>query len=145
MLLFNARAGIKAFMFPMLGRHHLCSRSNQQLRTLWGSWLLSLMAWDTGASSRTVLRTYLRFSVSFQFCLFTNIVFTITCTVFTKCLYFILFYVRPTATLDSAVTAGSHGAKNFLMRDEKEVVQCVFYENVSKKNTSSLIGKGDIQ
>jgi hypothetical protein len=91
-----------------------------------------------------VLRTYLRFSVSFQF-LFTNIVFTITCTVFTKCLYFILLYVRPTATLDSAVTAGSHGAKNFLMRDGKEVVQCVFYENVSKKNTSSLIGKGDIQ
>ncbi|XP_029546082.1 spermatogenesis-associated protein 22-like [Salmo trutta] len=33
------------------------------------------------------------------------------------------------ATLDSAVTAGSHGAKNFLMRDGKEVVQCVFYEN----------------
>ncbi|CAB1316427.1 unnamed protein product, partial [Coregonus sp. 'balchen'] len=33
------------------------------------------------------------------------------------------------ATLDSAVTAGSHGAKNFLMRDGKEVMQCVFYEN----------------
>ncbi|XP_041741573.1 spermatogenesis-associated protein 22 isoform X2 [Coregonus clupeaformis] len=33
------------------------------------------------------------------------------------------------ATLDSAVTGGSHGAKNFLMRDGKEVVQCVFYEN----------------
>uniref|UniRef100_UPI003AB073B1 spermatogenesis-associated protein 22 n=1 Tax=Centroberyx gerrardi TaxID=166262 RepID=UPI003AB073B1 len=33
------------------------------------------------------------------------------------------------ATLDSAVTLGSHGAKNFLMRDGKEVVQCVFYEN----------------
>ncbi|XP_070700368.1 spermatogenesis-associated protein 22 [Pempheris klunzingeri] len=33
------------------------------------------------------------------------------------------------ATLDSAVTLGRHGAKNFLMRDGKEVVQCVFYEN----------------
>ncbi|XP_054481854.1 spermatogenesis-associated protein 22 isoform X2 [Anoplopoma fimbria] len=33
------------------------------------------------------------------------------------------------ATLDSAVTLGRHGAKNFLMRDGKEVVSCVFYEN----------------
>ncbi|KAM4619780.1 spermatogenesis-associated protein 22 [Polymixia lowei] len=33
------------------------------------------------------------------------------------------------ATLDSAVTVGSHGAKNFLMRDGKDVMQCVFYEN----------------
>ncbi|XP_075957486.1 spermatogenesis-associated protein 22 [Anarhichas minor] len=33
------------------------------------------------------------------------------------------------ATLDSAVTVGRHGAKNFLMRDGKEVVSCVFYEN----------------
>ncbi|XP_045896996.1 spermatogenesis-associated protein 22 isoform X2 [Micropterus dolomieu] len=33
------------------------------------------------------------------------------------------------ATLDSAVTLGRHGAKNFLMRDGKEVIQCVFYEN----------------
>uniref|UniRef100_A0A667YL41 Spermatogenesis associated 22 n=1 Tax=Myripristis murdjan TaxID=586833 RepID=A0A667YL41_9TELE len=33
------------------------------------------------------------------------------------------------ATLDSAVTLGAHRAKNFLMRDGKEVVQCVFYEN----------------
>ncbi|XP_059207140.1 spermatogenesis-associated protein 22 isoform X2 [Centropristis striata] len=33
------------------------------------------------------------------------------------------------ATLDSAVTLGCHGAKNFLMRNGKEVVQCVFYEN----------------
>ncbi|XP_076024343.1 spermatogenesis-associated protein 22 [Genypterus blacodes] len=33
------------------------------------------------------------------------------------------------ATLDSAVTVGPYGAKNFLMRDGKEVVQCVFYEN----------------
>lgn len=37
----------------------------------------------------------------------------------------------PPATLDSAVTLGQHGAKNFLMRDGKEVVQCIFYENVS--------------
>ncbi|XP_075876331.1 spermatogenesis-associated protein 22 isoform X2 [Nelusetta ayraudi] len=33
------------------------------------------------------------------------------------------------ATLDSAVTSGCYGAKNFLLRDRKEVVQCVFYEN----------------
>ncbi|XP_041808959.1 spermatogenesis-associated protein 22 [Chelmon rostratus] len=33
------------------------------------------------------------------------------------------------ATLDSAVTLGHYRAKNFLMRDGKEVVQCVFYEN----------------
>ncbi|XP_068457148.1 spermatogenesis-associated protein 22 isoform X2 [Clinocottus analis] len=33
------------------------------------------------------------------------------------------------ATLDSAVTLGRHGAKNFLLRDGKEVVTCVFYEN----------------
>ncbi|XP_074528986.1 spermatogenesis-associated protein 22 [Halichoeres trimaculatus] len=33
------------------------------------------------------------------------------------------------ATLDSAVTLGQHGAKNFVMRDGKQVVQCVFYEN----------------
>ncbi|KAJ3589780.1 hypothetical protein NHX12_010622 [Muraenolepis orangiensis] len=33
------------------------------------------------------------------------------------------------ATLDSAVTMGSHGSKSFLMRDGKETVQCVFYEN----------------
>ncbi|KAI3373499.1 hypothetical protein L3Q82_022086, partial [Scortum barcoo] len=32
------------------------------------------------------------------------------------------------ATLDSAVTLGRHGAKNFLIRDGKEAVQCVFYE-----------------
>ncbi|XP_072302686.1 spermatogenesis-associated protein 22 [Eucyclogobius newberryi] len=33
------------------------------------------------------------------------------------------------ATLDSAVTLGQHGAKNFLLRDGKDVVQCVYYEN----------------
>lgn len=33
------------------------------------------------------------------------------------------------ATLDSAVTLGPYGAKNFLIRDGKEVVQCVYYEN----------------
>ncbi|XP_061659305.1 spermatogenesis-associated protein 22 isoform X2 [Syngnathoides biaculeatus] len=33
------------------------------------------------------------------------------------------------ATLDSAVTLGQHGSKNFLLRDGKHVVQCVFYEN----------------
>ncbi|XP_026184813.1 spermatogenesis-associated protein 22 [Mastacembelus armatus] len=36
------------------------------------------------------------------------------------------------ATLDSAVTLGRHGAKNFLMRNGKTVVQCVFYENEQK-------------
>lgn len=40
-------------------------------------------------------------------------------------------YALSSATLDSAVTLGQHGAKNFLMRDSKEVVQCAFYENVS--------------
>lgn len=40
----------------------------------------------------------------------------------------------PSATLDSAVTLGQHGAKNFLMRDSKGVVQCVFYENVRHKD-----------
>ncbi|KAG8008270.1 Spermatogenesis-associated protein 22 [Nibea albiflora] len=35
----------------------------------------------------------------------------------------------PSASLDSAVTLGPHGAKNFLMRDGKDVVQCVFYEH----------------
>lgn len=33
------------------------------------------------------------------------------------------------ATLDSAVTIGEHGAKKFLMRDDKHVVQCLYYEN----------------
>ncbi|XP_073695632.1 spermatogenesis-associated protein 22-like [Garra rufa] len=33
------------------------------------------------------------------------------------------------ATLDSAVTIGEHGAKKFLMRDGKEMVQCLYYEN----------------
>ncbi|XP_052413024.1 spermatogenesis-associated protein 22-like [Carassius gibelio] len=33
------------------------------------------------------------------------------------------------ATLDSAVTVGEHGAKKFLMRDGKEVVHCIYYEN----------------
>ncbi|XP_009975840.1 PREDICTED: spermatogenesis-associated protein 22 [Tauraco erythrolophus] len=31
-------------------------------------------------------------------------------------------------TLDSAVTTGAHGAKNFLLRDGKESLPCVFYE-----------------
>ncbi|XP_036435795.1 spermatogenesis-associated protein 22 [Colossoma macropomum] len=33
------------------------------------------------------------------------------------------------ATLDSAVTVGKYGAKNFLMRNGKDVVPCVYYEN----------------
>ncbi|XP_072530936.1 uncharacterized protein spata22 isoform X2 [Salminus brasiliensis] len=32
------------------------------------------------------------------------------------------------ATLDSAVTVGKYGAKNFLLRDGKGVVPCVYYE-----------------
>ncbi|XP_043995648.1 spermatogenesis-associated protein 22 isoform X1 [Gambusia affinis] len=32
-------------------------------------------------------------------------------------------------TLDSAVTLGRYGAKSFLLRDGKDVLQCVFYEN----------------
>ncbi|XP_062844726.1 spermatogenesis-associated protein 22 [Trichomycterus rosablanca] len=32
-------------------------------------------------------------------------------------------------TLDSAVTIGKFGAKNFLIRDGKDVVPCVYYEN----------------
>ncbi|XP_067864445.1 spermatogenesis-associated protein 22 isoform X3 [Heptranchias perlo] len=32
------------------------------------------------------------------------------------------------ATLDSAVIAGEHSAKNFLLRDRKDSVPCVFYE-----------------
>lgn len=47
----------------------------------------------------------------------------------------------PSATLDSAVTLGLHGAKNFLMRDGKEVVLCVFYENVSWETSFFLISK----
>nr|XP_015222921.1 PREDICTED: spermatogenesis-associated protein 22 isoform X2 [Lepisosteus oculatus] len=32
------------------------------------------------------------------------------------------------ATLDSPVTTGPYGSKNFLLRDGKDIVQCVFYE-----------------
>ncbi|XP_052545150.1 spermatogenesis-associated protein 22 isoform X1 [Tympanuchus pallidicinctus] len=38
----------------------------------------------------------------------------------------ILFEVL--GTLDSAVTSGAYGAKNFLLRDGKESLPCVFYE-----------------
>ncbi|KAL0994428.1 hypothetical protein UPYG_G00122070 [Umbra pygmaea] len=40
-----------------------------------------------------------------------------------------LYLFEVFGTLDSAVTVGSHGAKNFLIRDGKDVIQCVFYEN----------------
>ncbi|XP_057206910.1 spermatogenesis-associated protein 22 isoform X1 [Triplophysa rosa] len=33
------------------------------------------------------------------------------------------------ATLDSAVTVADYGAKKFLMRDGKDVVQCLYFEN----------------
>lgn len=57
---------------------------------------------------------------------------SLMCTVY-ECLNTIKQAVLflPSATLDSAVTLGHLGAKNFLMRDGKEVVTCVFYENVS--------------
>ncbi|KAK1139214.1 spermatogenesis-associated protein 22-like [Acipenser oxyrinchus oxyrinchus] len=38
------------------------------------------------------------------------------------------FLFEVSATLDSAVTTGSHGAKTFLLRDGLDAVQCVFYE-----------------
>ncbi|XP_077361162.1 spermatogenesis-associated protein 22 isoform X1 [Festucalex cinctus] len=41
----------------------------------------------------------------------------------------VTYFFEIFATLDSAVTIGRHGAKNFLLRDGKEVVQCLFYEN----------------
>ncbi|MBN3280684.1 SPT22 protein, partial [Polyodon spathula] len=41
------------------------------------------------------------------------------------------FLFEVSATLDSAVTTGSHGAKTFLLRDGMDAVQCVFYETVS--------------
>lgn len=33
------------------------------------------------------------------------------------------------ATLDSAITIGDYGAKKFLMRDDKDTVQCLYFEN----------------
>ncbi|XP_051903907.1 spermatogenesis-associated protein 22 [Hippocampus zosterae] len=41
----------------------------------------------------------------------------------------VTYFFEIFATLDSAVTIGHHGAKNFLLRDGKVVVQCLFYEN----------------
>ncbi|XP_061753897.1 spermatogenesis-associated protein 22 isoform X1 [Nerophis ophidion] len=41
----------------------------------------------------------------------------------------VTYFFEIFATLDSAVTFGHHGSKNFLLRDHKEVVQCIFYEN----------------
>ncbi|KAJ8267253.1 hypothetical protein GJAV_G00140380 [Gymnothorax javanicus] len=40
----------------------------------------------------------------------------------------VAFLFEVFATLDSAVTAGNHGAKSFLLRDGKDTVHCVFYE-----------------
>lgn len=47
-----------------------------------------------------------------------------------KCSFCHFTHFAP-ATLDSAVTIGKFGAKNFLMRDGKDAVPCVYYENVS--------------
>lgn len=41
-------------------------------------------------------------------------------------------------TLDSAVTIGKFGAKNFLMRDGKDTVPCVYYENVSTVSSGTF-------
>lgn len=42
------------------------------------------------------------------------------------------------ATLDSAVTIGKFGAKNFLIRDGKHSVSCVYYENVSRASSGTF-------
>lgn len=116
---------------------HLCVLSRQHFQwnqppsTHWGSWLQLLMAWGTGVSLKTKCLIYLRYSVSW---------FVIP-AVLSLVLFFIFLkkntinltgFTSPSATLDSAVTVGRYGAKNFLLRDGKEVVQCVFYENVSR-------------
>ncbi|XP_077448897.1 spermatogenesis-associated protein 22 [Stigmatopora argus] len=41
----------------------------------------------------------------------------------------VTYFFEIFASLDSAVTLGPHGSKNFLLRDGKQVLQCVFYEN----------------
>lgn len=43
----------------------------------------------------------------------------------------IFFSPLSSATLDSAVTDGKYGAKHFTMRTGKDVVSCVYFENVS--------------
>ncbi|XP_064534027.1 spermatogenesis-associated protein 22 isoform X4 [Pseudopipra pipra] len=45
-------------------------------------------------------------------------------------------------TLDSAVTPGAYGAKNFLLRDGKETLPCVFYE-INPAMQKAFVG-GDI-
>lgn len=103
---------------------------NQPLRTHWGSWLQLLMAWDTGASLNTKSHTYLKYLVSWLRIAAVFVMYSLSCLYtinLTDC-------TLSSATLDSAVTLGHHGAKNFLMRDGKEVVQCVFYENVRIKH-----------
>lgn len=58
---------------------------------------------------------------------------------------FLLYFVHLTevslftATLDSAVTVADYGAKKFLMRDGKDVVQCLYFENVSQENHSTAV------
>lgn len=79
------------------------------------------MAWDTGASSRTKFLSSLRYLVSLE-----AVVFFLVCMSDNKNIR-----ALSAATLDSAVTVGHYGAKNFLLRDRKEVIQCVFFENVS--------------
>ncbi|XP_051665659.1 spermatogenesis-associated protein 22 isoform X3 [Manacus candei] len=43
-------------------------------------------------------------------------------------------------TLDSAVTPGAYGAKNFLLRDGKETLPCVFYEINPAMQTAFVVG-----
>lgn len=85
------------------------------------------MAWDTGASSETKSPTCLRYLVGWI-----TIQFKRLCNADPSA------SALPAGTLDSAVTLGRHGAKNFLMRDGRGVVQCIFYENVSQEKKFSL-------
>ncbi|XP_027516079.1 spermatogenesis-associated protein 22 isoform X4 [Corapipo altera] len=43
-------------------------------------------------------------------------------------------------TLDSAVTPGAYGAKNFLLRDGKETLPCVFYEINPAMQKAFMVG-----
>ncbi|NXS43552.1 SPT22 protein, partial [Balaeniceps rex] len=45
-----------------------------------------------------------------------------------QCAYKTALLFEVLGTLDSAVTPGAYGAKNFLLRDGKESLPCVFYE-----------------
>uniref|UniRef100_A0A3B4AYG1 Uncharacterized protein n=1 Tax=Periophthalmus magnuspinnatus TaxID=409849 RepID=A0A3B4AYG1_9GOBI len=85
---------------------------------------------NTGASLETKFHIYLRYLVSVGLgCIILCIAIAIRSSFFTynNCELCNLFSFS--ATLDSAVTLGPHGAKRFIVRDGKEFVQCVYYEN----------------